>query len=85
MNVSGESSGGAEIAASLAAGQAALRPTPGSFVLFDDFGDSSLSEVRPIVYTILAELPAEWRVVGQGGTRMLLQFHGKGIVEDSAA
>ena len=76
---------GAEIAASLAAGQAALRPTPGSFVLFDDFGDSSLSEVTPTVYTILAELPVEWPVVGQGGTTMLLQFHGKGIVEDSAA
>jgi len=41
MNVGGESSGGADVAASLAAGQAALRPTPGSFVLFDDFGDQA--------------------------------------------
>ena len=81
----GESSGGAEIAASLAAGQAALRPTPGSFVLFDDFGDSSLSEVTPTVYAIFAGLPVGWRVVGQGGITMLLEFHVKGIVEDSAA
>tara|TARA_B100000809_G_scaffold107254_1_gene105722 strand:+ start:367 stop:531 length:165 start_codon:yes stop_codon:yes gene_type:complete len=54
-------------------------------VLFDDFGDSSLSEIRPTVYAILAELPVAWRAVGQGGTTMLLQSHGKGIVEDSAA
>jgi len=44
-----------------------------------------LSKVTPTVYTILAELPMEWRVVGQSGSTILLQFHGKGIVEDSAA
>ena len=66
-------------------GQAAFRPAPGSFVLFDDFDDSLLPEATPTVYEILAELPVEWRVVGQAGSTMMLQFHGKGIAEDRAA
>ena len=53
--------------------------------MFDDFDDSLLPEVTPAVYEILAELPVEWRVVGQAGITMMLEFPGKGIAEDSAA